>query len=90
MQSVCGAFSAASPLLSTIGGASASPLVMQSLATCHQAMQVLPPSSWHAAAARTYARIVSELTGIAPGRMHGSNLCDVRACLSGRCGYLTE
>jgi hypothetical protein len=66
MLSVCGCFTALSPLLTT-GSLAPRPLLLQALATCHQTMQLVPPTAWHPAAARTYARIVYELVGTADG-----------------------
>lgn len=66
MHSVCGTFAALQPMLGT-GPLAPRALLLQSLATCHQAMQLVPPSAWHPTAARTYARIVYELVATADG-----------------------
>lgn len=58
MQAVCGCYSMLAPLLRW---AQRGQYVVQALATCHQAMQLLPPESWHAHASAAYAAITREL-----------------------------
>jgi hypothetical protein len=66
MHTVCGCYAATQPLLAYPRLRPSA--LLQPLATCHQAMQLLPPASWHQPAVRCYAKIVYELVCIAANR----------------------
>lgn len=63
-HAVCAFYSACRPLLR---GQSVAPGLIQPLVEAHQAMQLLPPESWHWPATRAFSRIVFEFVRAAGG-----------------------